>query len=90
MPVANVRDAVHSAVKYLEDIQDLLGNKIENLRLEEAELTDDRGAWLITLGFNSPPSNTGLSSILQPQREYKLFRVNAETGEVEAMTIRKV
>ncbi len=95
MSVASVRDAVNSAVQYFQDIQDLFGNKVENLRLEEAELSDDRQTWLITLGFDIPVSYNSLSNLLQPQtiryeREYKLFRVDAETGEVEAMKIREV
>jgi hypothetical protein len=91
MSMINVKNAVNCAVHYFEDIQDLIGNKIENLRLEEAELSNDRQTWLITLGFDVPiHRNSLLQGSTTYQREYKLFRVDAKTGEVEAMKIREV
>jgi hypothetical protein len=71
----------------------------ENLRLEEVKKTEDSNHWLITLGYDAPfkpPYVRTLFPAATPQpeyeysREYKLFRVNGETGEVEAMEIRKV
>ncbi|WP_334989139.1 hypothetical protein [Nostoc sp.] len=71
------------------------------MRLEEVELSDEKNFWLITLGFNipkKPPKNQLENLILSSlastpvlyKRKYKLFKVNSETDEVEAMRIRQV
>jgi hypothetical protein len=95
----DVKAAFSSAYEYLQVVQDMLGGKLEDLRLEEVELADDKTSWLITLGYDLPVKNRSqleelLASPTRPKptfrREYKLFRVNAETGKVEAMKIRDV
>lgn len=94
-----VKDAVSSAYQYLQSVQNLIGDQLEDLRLEEVELSEDQQSWLITLGYDIPVKNRSqIEELLSPQnlsrkifkREYKLFRVNSETGEVEAMKIRTV
>lgn len=88
----DIRTAVNAANRYLTSLQDVMGNSLQDVRLEEVELSDDHKFWLVTLGFDTVAKNrTALDMQLRgPQRDYKLFRVNAETGEVEAMKIRKV
>ena len=92
----DIKNAVKAVHQYLESIQSLMGNPLNNLRLEEVELSDDNKFWIITLGYDKPEKdNPPLKSINLdwfsfPVREYKLFRVNSETGEVEAMKIRQV
>lgn len=92
----DIKTAVGSAYKYA---QDMIGDQLEDLRLEEVELSEDRHFWLITLGYDVLVKNRSqLEEILTPpnfpkkifRREYKLFRVNSETGDVEAMKIRQV
>jgi hypothetical protein len=99
MPAIDVRAATNSAIEYLKYVEDLVGNSsMQDLRLEEAELSDDKGTWSITLGYDVNTKEVvstlgGLSGITNPtryRREYKVFKVNSETGEVEAMNIRKV
>lgn len=92
----SVKDAFNSVYQYLQSIQELLGDQLEDLRLEEVELSEDRQSWLITLGYDIPVKNR-LENVLGSafstpafRREYKLFRVNSETGEVEAMKIREI
>ncbi len=60
-----------------------------DVRLEEVELTEDGQYWLITLSY---PLNTGLAGILDTtsRREYKVFKIDAGTGQVKSMKIRKV
>jgi predicted transcriptional regulator len=75
-------------------------NNLENLRLEEVELSEDlpEPYWMITLGFdvresrNSSKSNDSLSVIINtpPTRTYKEFKINANTGEFKAVKIRKI
>ncbi|MEO0536274.1 MAG: hypothetical protein AAF215_20670 [Cyanobacteria bacterium P01_A01_bin.123] len=99
--VHDVKMAVKSAYQYIQSMQDLMGRKLDELRLEEVELSEDKNAWLITLGYDVPviQRKTALEEIMvvnplkEPhkfQREYKLFTVNASTGVVESMKIRRV
>ncbi|GAB4280184.1 MAG: hypothetical protein Fur0025_07960 [Oscillatoriaceae cyanobacterium] len=95
-PKIDVRAAVRAAANYLQSIQDLI--PAENLRLEEVEISEDQNFWLITLGFNEakkeqPNLNNSLFMAgITPNetRQYKIFRVNSHTGEVEAMKIRNL
>jgi hypothetical protein len=95
----DVKAAVESAYKYFQDIQNMVGEKLDDLRLEEVELSEDKHSWLITLGYDLPVKSRSqleelLTSPVAPKkvfrREYKLFRINSETGEVESMKIRQV
>jgi len=99
--MVDIKAAVNSAYSYLREIQELVGGKFEDLRLEEVELSEDKRFWHITLGYDLPVKvrvGSQLEEMLisqtqrkqEFQREYKLFKVNAETGEVESMKIRKV
>ncbi|MBH8565261.1 hypothetical protein I8748_24280 [Nostoc sp. CENA67] len=94
----DLKTAVNAAREYILNLQEIMGNSVENLRLEEVELSEDKKFWLITLGFDIPiinPKNR-MNDIFSTfptenyQREYKLFKVNSQTGEVEAMKIREV
>ncbi|MEL6900515.1 MAG: hypothetical protein AAFP07_06155 [Cyanobacteria bacterium J06606_4] len=99
--MVDVTTAVKSAARYLKNIENILGDEAKNLRLEEVEKSEDMGQWLITLGYDVPTASPPRSKIFSApasstngswkfEREYKLFHVNAETGEVESMKIRKV
>lgn len=96
----DVKTAVNAAYEYIKSIQDMMGSSLGDLRLEEVELSDDKSFWLITLGFDIPkkaPKSqlenfiaTSLTTPVLYEREYKLFKVNSQTGKVEAMKIRQV
>ncbi|MBN3943569.1 MAG: hypothetical protein V7L21_12305 [Nostoc sp.] len=97
----DVKTAVNAAYQYIKSIQDMMGSSLGDLRLEEVELSEDKSFWLITLGFDIPkkPPKSRLEVLIPPsvastpvlyEREYKLFKVNSQTGEVEAMKIRQV
>ncbi|MBN3873626.1 hypothetical protein [Nostoc sp. JL33] len=97
----DVKIAVNAAYEYIKAIQDLVDSSIGlgPLRLEEVELSEDKSFWLITLGFDIPKKppksrledSTSLASTpVLYERGYKLFKVNSETGKVEAMKIRQV
>jgi len=86
----NVRLAVSAAKRYLQSIQSILEYKIQDLRLEEVEFSEDRKYWLITLGFIANTTGEEESFFLKKEREYKVFKINAETGKVEAMKIREL
>ena len=115
--MANIglRQAVQSVQKHIQENRDILGNNLDDLRLEETELSEDEKFWSITFSFNrevdpkkekvyvrDPLSdNLGFSRIqkvadLLPQkqtfiieRDYKIFKVDATTGEVVSMKMYK-
>lgn len=91
----DVRAAVNAVQIYFQSIQDLIGSEPRNVRLEEVELSEDKKFWLITLGYNlsnfvknNPLETLGIS--IGENREYKIFKVDAETGEVASMKIREL
>lgn len=91
------KSAVESARTYIQSIQDVLNNPLENLRLEEVELSEDEKHWLITLGYDNPDKPKDLSNmhLIAPHlarlaREYKVFQIGAEDGMVRSMKIRQV
>ena len=90
----DVRTAVINAENYLQSLEDLLGKDLKNFRLEEVELSEDKQFWYITIGYDRPviKRKTVLKIDYLPQyeREYKIFKINSQTGEVESMKIRNV
>ncbi|WP_413173730.1 hypothetical protein [Anabaena azotica] len=88
----DVRTAVTAAYNYIKSLQDVIDSPLPDLRLEEVELSDDDKFWLITLGFDATEKNQSgiLNYVRRSERIYKLFKVNSNTGQVEAMKIREV
>lgn len=93
----DARAAFESARVYIQNIQDVLNTPLDNLRLEEVELSEDDQYWLITLGYDNPNKPKDLSnlSLVAPQlarlsREYKIFQIKSDNGEVKSMKIREV
>ena len=85
-----VKQAVGHAVQFLRDMYE--GEPLDDIRLEEVEISDDEKAWNITLSFLRGPSNVQplLPFALPRTREYKAITVSAETGAVRSMKIRTV
>ncbi|MBP0019555.1 MAG: hypothetical protein J7647_18635 [Cyanobacteria bacterium SBLK] len=93
--VLNVQTAVQIAINYFKTIQNDLGDNIQDIRLEEVEISDDDKSWFITLGYDDPkqiPYNPILpdANYRQYERTYKIFEIAAETGKVKSMKIRKI
>ena len=89
----DVKEAAHRASEYFAGLY--ADQAVSNMQLEEVELTDDGEYWLITLSYPViPPSDRpGLPPILANlalQRKYKVFKIDAKTGEVKSMKIRTV
>lgn len=94
----DVKEAVHLAKGFASHL--LEAEKISHLGLEAVERSEDGRYWLVTLGFSRPwdyPTRkrrprTALDDILpiadsEPDREYKVFKVDAESGEVVGMQV---
>ncbi len=94
----DVRSAVGAARSYLREVLDQLvesGNQIQGLRLEETELSDDNQYWLITLGFDRPVGEhlDPLQAVVNTkkyERDYRIFKIDAQTGKVQSMKIREL
>jgi hypothetical protein len=89
-----VRAAVEAARTYMREAHD---GPLEDVQLEETELTGDERRWIITLSYLrvEPPNNSVFASAmssLQPNkvRIYKTVTVDARTGKAGPMKIRKV
>jgi hypothetical protein len=95
-----VKEAVHRAREYLASIQGEIGEEINNILLEEVELSPDEKSWLVTLGYDislldyrrSPfeIAASGTTTIRRQQRFYKIFDIDAVTGVVKSMKIRNI
>ena len=95
----NVKDAVRVAVDYVRDL--LSPDQLSDVRLEEVELSDDGDYWFVTVGFSRPEvqkqreavaTGSGILGLLRPQtleREYKVVKINARSGDVQSMKIRQ-
>jgi hypothetical protein len=88
----DIKDAVRNAIAFATE--SLGPARTANIRLEEIEsvTVGDRPAWLITL---SNPADGPLDSIIgrrllgaDTAREYKVFAVTKDNGEVLSMKIR--
>ena len=83
----DVKAAVRTAISYLQEFDEFIPGR--SVRLEETE-HDDSGYWLITLSVLD--DFEGLLGQLAPlvpgKRSYKIFRIDAETGEVKSMKVR--
>jgi hypothetical protein len=86
----DVKAAVRIAINYLQEFQEFVS--AENVRLEETEY-DDAGFWLITLSTEDKDDDgIGiLRNLGTPRkRSYKLFRIDAKSGEVKSMKVRSL
>ena len=84
----DVKQAAQTASTYFADLY--AGQGVSGVRLEEVEITEDGKFWLITLSFpdrDPSPSNLFLAGT---NRQYKVFKVDATTGQVVSMKIRQV
>jgi len=77
---------VKEAVKIAHDYFNTLFPRKPLVGLEEAELTEDERHWLITL------SSTEVAPLpwLPGTKQYKRFKIDAQTGKVLSMQIRNV
>jgi hypothetical protein len=84
-----IKSAVQIAFKLLDELYDT--RKYADVLLEEVHLSEDKAAWLITIGFSRPaPSINIMESIGSKKyvRTFKQFQINAKTGQLISMTNR--
>lgn len=94
----DVKAAVAKAMAYLGELYDT--SKFREILLEEVEKSPDDKFWLVTLGYSRPleAASTDLLKAIAPAfgvstkytREYKVFAIDANNGEVRSMKIREL
>ena len=89
----NVKDAVKKAIEYIADVFKF--ENPENIGLEEVILNEHENIWEVTIGFSRPWDYPiqGLVAGLQaqrPKRQYKIVRIDNESGEVKSIKIREI
>ncbi|MCK5136613.1 MAG: hypothetical protein KAR19_12545 [Bacteroidales bacterium] len=62
----------------------------ENVQLEEAELTDDKTHWFITLSYEGVSNSVASSLLVGKSVRYKIFKLHAKSGEILSMKIRDI
>ncbi|HJQ68609.1 MAG TPA: hypothetical protein VKA70_06540 [Blastocatellia bacterium] len=96
----DVKEAVKIAIGYLKQLYEPA--QLHDILLEEVALSDDEKYWYVTLGFSRPVASTNPVQALKEtilksqnivdhtkyQREYKVFQIDAATGQVRSMKIR--
>ncbi len=90
----DAKQAVKLTMDYLNEMYDTADFK--DVLLEEVELTDDDKFWNVTVGFARKQTSTTagpMASLVGPadqyQREYRVFAIDAETGVVRSMKLKK-
>lgn len=86
--MVNVNEAIKKAETFAKKVID---NPLTNIAVEEVELSEDEKTWLITLGWDEPMkgvTSSALKSVISPERIYKVFYVDIESGEVNKMKLR--
>jgi hypothetical protein len=88
-PQVTAKQAAQAAAKYLNDV--CTPPAVENVLLEEIELSDDGRFWQVTLSFKQYPSSSVMSELLEAaEKKLRVFRIDASTGRVVSMKIRPV
>lgn len=92
----SIEEAVSAAKAYAARV--FSESELKQLRVEEIESTRDDTQWLVTLGWLEPAVRqlgglgafAGLShnSLEAVPRVYKIFTIDAETGDVKSMKMR--
>lgn len=79
------KQAAIAAVAYLKEL-----SQADGIFVEEAELDKKRGVWSMTLSHDAPGKAANLFGELRDMRQFKTLTVDARSGEVVGMRIRKL
>jgi len=82
----NVKEATDKAKEYLVSFFP----DAEQVQLEEVELSGDKSHWLITLSYEGISASVASSMLVGKSVLYKIFKLDAEHGEVISMKIRDI
>lgn len=84
----DVKQAVQTALGFMGDIYDAA--HLKKLAVEEFERSEDGSHWLVTVGMGGAERASTMSVVegMGTPREYKILRIDAESGEVVSMKAR--
>jgi len=82
----NVKEATDKAKEYLVSFFP----DAEQVQLEEVELSGDKSHWLITLSYEGISASVASSMLVGKSVLYKIFKLDAEHGEMISMKIRNI
>jgi len=82
----DVKEATQKVKEYLVSFFP----EAEKVQLEEVELTDDKSHWYITLSYEGMSHSVASSLLVGKSVRYKIFKLDAESGEVISMKIRDI
>jgi hypothetical protein len=80
----NVQDATKRAREHLLSFFP----DADEVQLEEVELTPDKAFWLVTLSYAGVSNSVASSLLVGKSLRYKIFKLDAESGEVISMKVR--
>jgi len=85
-----VTEAIQRALTFIQTV--IKDNRVGSMLLEEVELSEDSRYWLITISLPSPVASGALfvGNAGRQERDYKVVRIDAQTGKVESIKMRKV
>jgi hypothetical protein len=82
----DAKEATEKAVEYFKQFYPT----VEKVKLEEVEISDDEKYWNIVLSYEDSEA-TPLSYLqIGQQRIFKIFKIDAETGNVKSMKIKNI
>lgn len=83
-----LKKAVKLAATYFNELYE--DEQLRNVLLEEVEYDNSREVWLITFGYDTSRTETGGIIGSRIIRDYKTVQVDASTGGLIALKMRKV
>jgi len=91
--MVSIKQAFANAAEFAASVFE--PERLTDLRLEEVETAEVSGAdaWLITMSMVRPGLMSALAALNNPKglpRDYKVFTVRKDTGEVLSMKIREL
>lgn len=92
----NIIDIKRATGAAAQTVQQLYAESLpQDVRLEEVEISEDGKFWFITMSFSLqlPLPTTPMEEIRslgRSERTYKRFKIDAQTGQMRSMSIRKV
>jgi hypothetical protein len=82
----NVKEATDKAKEYLVSFFP----DSENVQLEEVEMTEDKAHWYVTISYEGVSNSVASSLLVGKTVLYKIFKIDAQLGEVISMKIRDI
>jgi hypothetical protein len=83
----DVRQAAQAASNFIVTLYS--DQVVKDVRLEEVETSDDEKYWLITISFLVQYPG-GVLALPILKRQYKILKVDRQTGNVRSMKIREL